>query len=219
MTDASSPKEGRETLGSSATLSLLVGADAATVAPQVSVAVGCATRNRTVPFCSAFGAFFTRAFDQIRMAAISESNINFCGSHCGVSIGKSCGARRLAAATSLDVGTKRCGGGGGWGVGFHSVAGGFIRVLPHTPGEDGPSQMALEDLAMFRSIPTATVFYPSDAVSTEKAVELAANTKVGHVAVCGVGVGVSRPAQRWLFRPPSPRGGLSPDLAAASWGL
>lgn len=45
-------------------------------------------------------------------------------------------------------------------------------------GEDGPSQMALEDLAMFRAIPTATVFYPSDAVSTEKAVELAANTKV-----------------------------------------
>uniref|UniRef100_A0A8D2AU80 transketolase n=1 Tax=Sciurus vulgaris TaxID=55149 RepID=A0A8D2AU80_SCIVU len=44
-------------------------------------------------------------------------------------------------------------------------------------GEDGPSQMALEDLAMFRSIPTSTVFYPSDGVATEKAVELAANTK------------------------------------------
>ena len=41
-------------------------------------------------------------------------------------------------------------------------------------GEDGPSQMALEDLAMFRSIPGATVFYPSDAVSTERACELAA---------------------------------------------
>ena len=41
-------------------------------------------------------------------------------------------------------------------------------------GEDGPSQMALEDLAMFRSIPGSTVFYPSDAVSTERAVELAA---------------------------------------------
>lgn len=39
--------------------------------------------------------------------------------------------------------------------------------------------MALEDLAMFRAIPTCTVFYPSDAVSTERAVELAANTKVG----------------------------------------
>ncbi|XP_043823059.1 transketolase [Dromiciops gliroides] len=97
---------------------------------MVSIAVGCATRDRTVPFCSTFAAFFTRAFDQIRMAAISESNINLCGSHCGVSI-----------------------------------------------GEDGPSQMALEDLAMFRSIPNGTVFYPSDAVATEKAVELAANTK------------------------------------------
>uniref|UniRef100_A0A2K5X407 Transketolase n=1 Tax=Macaca fascicularis TaxID=9541 RepID=A0A2K5X407_MACFA len=56
---------------------------------MVSIAVGCATRNRTVPFCSTFAAFFTRAFDQIRMAAISESNINLCGSHCGVSIGDS----------------------------------------------------------------------------------------------------------------------------------
>uniref|UniRef100_A0ACB8EHA6 Uncharacterized protein n=2 Tax=Sphaerodactylus townsendi TaxID=933632 RepID=A0ACB8EHA6_9SAUR len=97
---------------------------------MVSVAVGCATRDRNIVFASTFATFFTRAFDQIRMAAISESNINLCGSHCGVSI-----------------------------------------------GEDGPSQMALEDLAMFRTIPNATVFYPSDAVSTEKAVELAANTK------------------------------------------
>jgi len=44
-------------------------------------------------------------------------------------------------------------------------------------GEDGPSQMGLEDLAMFRSLPGATVFYPSDAVATERSVELAANTK------------------------------------------
>lgn len=43
--------------------------------------------------------------------------------------------------------------------------------------------MALEDLAMFRSVPMSTVFYPSDGVATEKAVELAANTKVSHVAV------------------------------------
>uniref|UniRef100_A0A2K5ELS7 transketolase n=1 Tax=Aotus nancymaae TaxID=37293 RepID=A0A2K5ELS7_AOTNA len=90
---------------------------------MVSIAVGCAARSRTVPFCSTFAAFFTRAFDQIRMAAISESNIKLCGSHCGVSI-----------------------------------------------GEDGPSQMALEDLAMFRSVLI-------DGVATEKAVELAANTK------------------------------------------
>lgn len=53
-------------------------------------------------------------FYQIRMGAISQSNINLAGSHCGVSI-----------------------------------------------GEDGPSQMGLEDLAMFRTVPTATVFYPS----------------------------------------------------------
>ena len=42
-------------------------------------------------------------------------------------------------------------------------------------GEDGPSQMALEDLAMFRAIYNCVVFYPSDAVSCERAVELAAN--------------------------------------------
>uniref|UniRef100_A0A915ARN3 Transketolase n=1 Tax=Parascaris univalens TaxID=6257 RepID=A0A915ARN3_PARUN len=43
-------------------------------------------------------------------------------------------------------------------------------------GEDGPSQMALEDLAVFRAIPSSTVFYPSDGVATERATELAANT-------------------------------------------
>ncbi|XP_068109747.1 transketolase isoform X1 [Hyperolius riggenbachi] len=97
---------------------------------MVSVAVGSTTRDRTVAYTSAFATFFTRAFDHIRMAAISESNINLCGSHCGVSI-----------------------------------------------GEDGASQMGLEDLSMFRSVPNSTVFYPSDAVSAEKAVEIAANTK------------------------------------------
>ncbi|XP_050513868.1 transketolase-like protein 2 [Diabrotica virgifera virgifera] len=96
----------------------------------VGVAMGISCRDRTIAFVSTFAAFFTRAFDQIRMAAISQSNINICGSHCGVSI-----------------------------------------------GEDGPSQMALEDLAMFRSVPGSTVFYPSDVVSVERAVELAANTK------------------------------------------
>ena len=44
-------------------------------------------------------------------------------------------------------------------------------------GEDGPSQMALEDLAMFQSLPGCTVFYPSDAVAMERAVELAASTR------------------------------------------
>nr|XP_056712135.1 transketolase-like protein 1 [Euleptes europaea] len=97
---------------------------------MVSVALGCAARDRTVAFASTFAAFFTRAFDHIRMGAISQTNINLCGSHSGCSI-----------------------------------------------GEDGPSQMALEDIAMFRTVPGCTVFYPSDAVSTEHAVCLAANTK------------------------------------------
>ncbi|XP_046971982.1 transketolase [Vanessa cardui] len=96
----------------------------------VGVATGAACRQRAVVFASTFAAFFTRTFDQIRMGAISQSDINLVGSHCGVSI-----------------------------------------------GEDGPSQMGLEDLAMFRAVPTATIFYPSDAVSTERAVELAANTR------------------------------------------
>uniref|UniRef100_A0A8C6EBZ4 transketolase n=1 Tax=Moschus moschiferus TaxID=68415 RepID=A0A8C6EBZ4_MOSMO len=97
---------------------------------MVSVALGCATRGRTITFVTTLAAFLTRAFDQIRMGAISQTNINLIGSHCGVSV-----------------------------------------------GEDDPSQMALEDLAMFRSIPNCTVFLPSDAVSTEHAVYLAANTK------------------------------------------
>lgn len=42
-------------------------------------------------------------------------------------------------------------------------------------GEDGPSQMALEDIAIFRAMADCVVLYPSDAVSTERAVELAAN--------------------------------------------
>ncbi|XP_069501530.1 transketolase-like protein 1 [Ambystoma mexicanum] len=115
---------------------------------MVSVAMGCATRNRTVAFASTFAAFFSRAYDHIRMGAISQSNVNLCGSHCGVSI-----------------------------------------------GEDGPSQMALEDLAMFRAVPTCTVFYPSDAVSTEHAVVIAANTK----GICFIRT--SRPETAVLYSP------------------
>jgi transketolase len=93
---------------------------------MVSVAVGMAAQG-LVPFAASFACFLSRAYDQIRMAAISRSNINLCGSHCGVSI-----------------------------------------------GEDGPSQMGLEDLAMFRAIPSATVLYASDAVSAERLVAEAA---------------------------------------------
>lgn len=95
----------------------------------VGVAIGAACKKRTIPFVSTFGAFLTKAFDVIRMGAISKSDINICGSHCGIA-----------------------------------------------EGEDGPSHMALEDLAMFRSIPGCVIFCPSDAVSTERAVEMAANT-------------------------------------------
>lgn len=58
----------------------------------------------------------------------------------------------------------------------------------HIPGEEGPSLMGLEDVAMFRALPTATIFYPCDGVSTEKAVELAATTKVklGSVALVSI---------------------------------
>src|ERR1700674_5387899 len=89
----------------------------------VSVAVGLQARGK-VPFADTFACFLSRAYDNVRMAAISRANINLCGSHCGVSI-----------------------------------------------GEDGPSQMALEDIAMFRAIHGSGVFYPADAVSTERLTE------------------------------------------------
>ena len=87
--------------------------------------LGLATRGK-IPFVSTFAAFFSRAFDQIRMSQYSEPNLKFCGSHAGVSI-----------------------------------------------GEDGPSQMGLEDLAMFRAILDSVVLYPADAVATERLVEAA----------------------------------------------
>jgi transketolase len=93
----------------------------------ISSAVGMQVRGR-VPFASTFAAFFTRAFDFLRMAAISRANIRVVGSHAGVSI-----------------------------------------------GEDGPSQMALEDLAMFRAIFGSTVLYPCDGNQTAQLVEAMAN--------------------------------------------
>lgn len=89
----------------------------------VAVAVGFNTRGK-VPFASTFACFFSRAYDHIRVAGISQANIKLAGSHVGVSI-----------------------------------------------GEDGPSQMALEDIAMMRAVVGSTVLYPCDAVSTEKLVE------------------------------------------------
>jgi transketolase len=95
----------------------------------VGVAVGFAARGK-VPFASTFACFFARAFDQIRVAGISQANIKLAGSHVGVSI-----------------------------------------------GEDGPSQMALEDLAMMRAVAGSTVLYPSDAVCAERLIEEMARKK------------------------------------------
>jgi transketolase len=80
----------------------------------VSYAVGFQVRGWR-PFAATFAAFLARAYDFVRMAAVSRANIVLAGSHAGVSI-----------------------------------------------GEDGPSQMALEDLAAFRAVHGSTVLYPSD---------------------------------------------------------
>jgi transketolase len=96
---------------------------------MVSTAVGLAVREK-ITFSSTFAAFYTRAFDQIRMAAISNATIRLCGSHAGVSI-----------------------------------------------GEDGPSQMALEDLAMMRAVGGSTVLYPSDPNQTAQLVAAMADVK------------------------------------------
>jgi transketolase len=75
------------------------------------------------PFASTFAAFMSRAYDFVRMAAVSRATIKLCGSHAGVSI-----------------------------------------------GEDGPSQMGLEDLAAFRAVSGSTVLYPCDGNQTAKLV-------------------------------------------------
>ncbi len=83
-----------------------------------------------IPFVATFAAFFTRAYDFIRMAAISDANVKLVGTHVGVSI-----------------------------------------------GEDGPSQMGLEDLAMMAAQPNIVVLYPSDGTSMYRLVEAAAAHK------------------------------------------
>jgi len=94
---------------------------------MVAAAVGIQVRGWK-PYASTFAAFLSRAYDFVRMAAISRANLKLVGSHAGVSI-----------------------------------------------GEDGPSQMALEDLAEFRAVHGSTVLYPSDANQTAKLVEAMAD--------------------------------------------
>ena len=81
------------------------------------------------PFASTFAAFLSRAYDFIRMSAISRANYCLCGSHAGISI-----------------------------------------------GEDGPSQMALEDIASLRAVHGSTVLHPCDANQTAKLVAKMADT-------------------------------------------
>ena len=94
----------------------------------VAAAVGLAVRGY-VAFASTFAVFFSRAFDFVRMAGISQVNIRLVGSHAGVEI-----------------------------------------------GEDGPSQMALEDLASIRAVHGSVILYPSDAVSAVRLTAVMADT-------------------------------------------
>jgi transketolase len=87
---------------------------------MVATAIGLQARG-WIPFASTFAAFWSRAYDFIRMAAISRADIRLVGSHTGVTV-----------------------------------------------GEDGPSQMALEDIAMFRAVHGSTVLVASDANQTAK---------------------------------------------------
>jgi len=89
----------------------------------IATAVGFQVRG-WVPFAATFAAFLSRAYDFIRMAAVSRADIRLVGSHCGVSI-----------------------------------------------GQDGPSQMGLEDIAALRSVHGSTVLYPSCANQTAKLVQ------------------------------------------------
>jgi transketolase len=89
----------------------------------IATAVGFQVRG-WVPFAATFAAFMSRAYDFIRMAAVSRADIRLVGSHCGVSI-----------------------------------------------GQDGPSQMGLEDIAALRAVHGSTVLYPSCANQTAKLIE------------------------------------------------
>lgn len=114
---------------------------------MVGAAMGLAAAGK-IPFASTFACFLTRAYDFLRMAAISGSNIKIVGTHAGISI-----------------------------------------------GEDGPSQMGLEDLAMTTAEPDFAVLYPSDATSAWRAVELS-------VAIKGpVYIRTTRPKTPILYGP------------------
>ncbi|HEY2302430.1 MAG TPA: transketolase [Acidimicrobiales bacterium] len=95
---------------------------------MIGAAVGLSVRGYVV-YASTFAAFFSRAYDFIRVNGISQVDLRLVGTHAGVEI-----------------------------------------------GADGPSQMALEDLASLRAINGSVLLYPSDATATAALVEVMANT-------------------------------------------
>lgn len=106
------------------------------IAEQVMVgaAAGAGALGAT-PVCATFAAFFSRAFDQLRMAALSQTNLKLVGTHAGTHI-----------------------------------------------GEDGGSQMGLEDLALLRAVQGSTVVYPADPYATEALLrELCAQRGIGYL--------------------------------------
>jgi transketolase len=119
------------------------------IAEQNMVGMGIGLSSKGfIPFVATFAAFLSRAHDQIRMSGYSFSNIKFCGSHVGVSI-----------------------------------------------GQDGPSQMGLEDMGIFKPIPGCVVLYPCDAFSAEACLE----SMVRHQG--NVYLRTTRPATELLYAP------------------
>ena len=117
---------------------------------MIGMAMGLASRGK-IPFAATFSAFLARAYDFVRMAAISGHNIKLAGTHSGVSI-----------------------------------------------GEDGGSQMGLEDLASIAAEPNMTVLYPSDATAAWHAARLVADAD----GPCYVRLG--RPESPVLYGPETP---------------
>jgi transketolase len=101
---------------------------------MIGTAVGLHVRGWK-PFTATFAAFMSRAYDFVRMAAVSQADLYLCGSHAGVSI-----------------------------------------------GEDGPSQMGLEDIASLRAVHGSTVLYPCDANQTANLLALmAGNSGINYI--------------------------------------
>ncbi len=140
----------------------------------VAAAVGIQVRGWT-PFASTFAAFFSRAYDFVRMAAVSQANLRLAGSHAGVSI-----------------------------------------------GEDGPSQMALEDFASLRAVHGSAVLHPSDANQTSQLVaQMADRPGITYLRTLRAATPVRTPAEEEVRIGGSRivRSGDDDDLAIVACGI